>query len=364
MLGAVPSSSAAQLSESGGARAIDVDARVYPFEPRVLHNLGFRYHYVDEGQGFPVVMVHGNPTWSFYYRNLIRVLSPDYRCLAPDHIGCGRSQVPLARDYPYTLSRRVEDLGRWIDALKLEQVDLVVHDWGGMIALSWAVDHPERVRNIIISNTAAFSLPPGARVPGSLRLARIPGLGALLVRGLNAFCLGAAQFCVTRRELKEEVRAGYLAPYDSWQNRVAVHNFVTDIPLRHSHPSFDRLERTERQLGRLAQHRVLLAWGLRDFVFDTHYLAEFRRRFPGAEIAEFGDCGHYLLEDSPKAVCGVMKDFLDQGSARRLGAEPAGPAVPVAGPGEGASRSRSAAEVLEPPSLDPPSFDPKGSSSP
>src|SRR5436305_7666249 len=120
---------------------------LYPFPG---HHLavgdGVRLHYLDEGAGEPVVMVHGNPTWSFYYRNLVLTLRDRYRCVVPDHVGCGLSDKPPADRYPYSLDRRVADLTALLDHLKLDRdVTLVVHDWGGMIGTAWAARFPERV---------------------------------------------------------------------------------------------------------------------------------------------------------------------------------------------------------------------------
>ncbi|MBW2390864.1 MAG: alpha/beta fold hydrolase, partial [Deltaproteobacteria bacterium] len=118
----------------------------YPFQGKILDLDGLRYHYLDEGSGPPVVMVHGNPTWSFYYRDLVLALRGRYRAVAPDHIGCGRSDKPDDSRYEYTLERRVQDLGALIDHLGFDKVTLVVHDWGGMIGFTWATQNPDRIQ--------------------------------------------------------------------------------------------------------------------------------------------------------------------------------------------------------------------------
>src|SRR5437763_1827424 len=157
-------------------------------------------HYLDEGAGEPVVMVHGNPTWSFYYRNLVLALRDRYRCVAPDHVGCGLSDKPDDGRYIYSLERRVADLEVLLDHLHLrENLTLVVHDWGGMIGPAFAARHPERVKRLVVLNTAAFHLPKGKPLPRSLWWGRNTVLGTVLIRGFNAFCRGAARWCVTRR---------------------------------------------------------------------------------------------------------------------------------------------------------------------
>ena len=255
-------------------------------------------------------MVHGNPSWSYLYRNLIPRLSDEFRVIAPDHIGCGKSDKPGDADYPYTLARRVADLGRLIDSLGLEEVHLIVHDWGGMIGSTWAVQNPHRVRSLTAMNTSAFRLPESKPLPFSIRLARTPLLGALLVRGWNAFSRGANRHCVTGDPMSPQVAEGFLKPYDNWRNRIAVHRFVQDIPLRPSHPSWDLVNETHQNMDRLRGKPVMLCWGMRDFVFDHHFLKEWTSRFPDAEVHRFEQAGHYLLEDVGPQVFPLVRGFL------------------------------------------------------
>ncbi len=280
---------------------------------------GIRMHYVDTGAGAPgatpVVMVHGNPTGAFYYRTLVDALAPTRRCIVPEHIGCGQSDKPSDAAYPYTVARRIDDLGALIDHLSLgDEIDLVVHDWGGMIGTGWATRHAERVRRIVVLNTAAFHLPPTKRMPWQLTASRLPGLGAVLVRGFNGFCRYAARHCTTR-PLDAATRARYLAPYDSWHNRIAVHRFVQDIPLAPSHPSWATVDAVERALPSLATKPMLIAWGMRDFVFDRHFLDGWVSRFPDATVHRFDDAGHYVLEDAGDRIAPLVTEFFGAGSA-------------------------------------------------
>jgi len=269
-----------------------------------------RMHYVDEGQGEPVLMVHGNPSWSFYYRDLIAELASTHRVIAPDHIGCGRSDKPNDDQYDYTLSSRLSDLGTLVDTLDLRDITLVVHDWGGMIGMAWAAQHADRIARLVVMNTAAFPLPVSKTFPTSLRLARTPWIGALLVRGANAFSRGAIRYCVTRRPMSKAVAAGYLEPYDSWSHRIAVHRFVQDIPLEESDRAYPIVQATGEALVHLADKPMLICWGLKDFVFDRHSLDEWVRRFPGAEVRRFEDCGHYILEDAGEEIIPLIREFL------------------------------------------------------
>lgn len=284
----------------------------YPFESRFFDQNGFRQHYLDEGSGSPVVMVHGNPTWSFYYRKLAAELRKDHRVLVPDHVGCGLSDKPSTAEYPYTLERRVDDLDRLLEHARIGgKVSLVVHDWGGMIGMAWAERHPEMIERLVILNTAAFHLPAGKPVPWQLKLARTP-IGTVLVRGFNAFCRGAASDCVTRRPLSADVRDAYLAPYDSWENRAAVLRFVQDIPLRPEDPGYDLISKTAAGLERFRDTPAMICWGMRDFVFDADYLVEWERRLPKAAVHRFPDCGHYVLEDASEEILPLVRRFFEE----------------------------------------------------
>jgi pimeloyl-ACP methyl ester carboxylesterase len=289
-----------------------VDPTLYPF---VGHSFdtggGVRMHYLDEGHGPPVVMVHGNPTWSFYYRDLVRRLRDRYRCIVPDHVGCGLSDKPPADRYPYSLERRVADLAGLLDSLRLDDdVTLVVHDWGGMIGTAWATRFPERVKRLVVLNTAAFHLPAGKRLPLSLWIGRNTTLGAMLIRGLNLFCRAAAKWCAVRRPLPPAVRRMYLAPYDSWAHRIAVLRFVQTIPLKPGDPGYDVVSAVEGRLPLLRDKPVLICWGMKDFVFDEDFLAQWERHFPAAEVHRYADAGHYVLEDAGEEVGLRLEDFL------------------------------------------------------
>lgn len=282
-------------------------------QSRFLNVSAGRMHYFEAGQGNPVVCVHGNPTHAFFFRSTFVELAPDFRVLALDHLGCGASSLPRESDYAFRLNDRVRDLSEFLVQLNLQdRLTLILHDWGGMIGLLYAVRNPERVERIVLLNTAGFGLPAGKRFPRSLWLCRLPLLGALLVRGLNLFCRGAARYCVTKRPLPPEIRQAYLGPYGSWKRRLAVHRFVQDIPLTADHPSHPFLLECETGLDRLRKIPRLVCWAGRDFIFDGAFLAEWRRRWPDAEYELYPDAGHYLLEDEPLAAPRRIRRFLQE----------------------------------------------------
>ena len=290
-----------------------VSSQLYPFSGhRFDRGGGIRMHYLDEGSGPPVLMLHGNPTWSFYYRQLVADLSRDHRAIAPDHVGCGLSDRPSDAAYGYHLADRVADVGRLVDHLGLrEPLSLIVHDWGGMIGMAWAVQNPERVARIVLLNTAAFPLPATKRFPWPIALAKNTSWGANLVEHHDAFARVAARVCTTRRPLPPSVREAYVAPYEGPGQSHATLRFVQDIPLRPGDASFDLLTRTAAGLSVFRNKPVFIGWGERDFVFDKHFLDEWRRILPEAEVHSFARSGHYILEDEAETLVPAIRRFLD-----------------------------------------------------
>ena len=285
--------------------------RLYPFESHYLDVGGLRYHYLDEGRGEPVVMVHGNPTWSFYFRELVKGLRDSYRCVVPDHIGCGLSEKPGDDRYDYTLSRRADDLGALLDHLGLDRgVTLLMHDWGGMIGMVCAMRRPERIARLAALNTAAFLKPAGKKMPWPLWVVhRRNWLSALLVQGLNAFSVGAT-ISATARGMSREVRRCLTAPYDCWPHRIATLRFVQDAPLRPSDRSYGVAKKLDESVHQFTDRPTLVCWGERDWVFDHRFLEEWRRRFPRAEVHTFPNAGHYVLEDEAGAILPLVREFL------------------------------------------------------
>jgi haloalkane dehalogenase len=278
----------------------------YPFAGNVfLQPEGVAMHYLDEGSGPVVLMLHGNPTWSFYYRNLINELvTAGFRCIVPDHVGCGLSDQP--QDYDYTLKRRIDDVERLVDHLGISSFSLVVHDWGGAIGCGLAGRRPEALEKLLLLNTAAYH---SKHIPLRIALVKVPILGPLLIRGLNGFAGPAANMSVVR-PLSKIVRRGFLWPYRSWSKRVAVWNFVKDIPLSPSHPSFAELTKVEEGLEALRGKPVRLVWGGRDFCFNDHFYSRWQEIFPDAEKHYYQDCGHYILEDGGLRVWQEIRNFL------------------------------------------------------
>jgi len=257
---------------------------LYPFASRFLElSGGYRLHYIDEGprEAPAVLLLHGNPTWSFLWRDLVRELSPRFRVVAPDHLGCGMSDKPPG--WSYRLADHVANVERLVDALGLTRLHLGVHDWGGAIGMGFATRRPDAIGRLVVTNTAAF---PSPRIP--LRIA------------------------VCRWPLPDDVEQGLLAPYGSWADRVAILRFVQDIPMSPAHPSWAALAEIDAGLSRLRDKPMLLVWGERDWCFTPAFREEWQRRFPTAEVLACADAGHYVLEDAGAPARARIAAFLER----------------------------------------------------
>lgn len=270
----------------------------YPFTSHFHDINGLKLHYIDEGKGPVIVMIHGNPTWSFYYRNLVHKLKKDFRIIAIDHIGCGLSDKP--QNYPYTLRQHIDNARSLLDALRIDTFSLVLHDWGGAIGMGVAVSRPQKVEKIVVMNTAAFR---SSRMPFRIGICRMGFIGKVLVRLFNGFA-GPATFMAVTRKMSKEVKNAYLAPYNSWKNRIATHQFVVDIPISDEHPSYTTLVEVEEGLQKIKENGVplLIVWGGKDFCFNDSFYDEWKERFPDAQSTYYPDAGHYLLEDKKDEV--------------------------------------------------------------
>jgi pimeloyl-ACP methyl ester carboxylesterase len=279
---------------------------LYPFENKSFASSGGSLNYVDTGNGPAVVMIHGNPTWSFFYRDLILDLQDSHRCLALDNLGCGLSDKP--QDADYTLAGHIDRACEWLESTGVESFHLVVHDWGGPIGLGMADRLRDKVTGITITNTAAFEFPT---IPWRIAACRVPYLGALLVRGANAFVRGATRM-TTEEPLSEAAIEGYCHPYGNWHDRVAVHAFVRDVPMRSSHKSWDTLKKLEASLPAWRETPVQIVWGMQDWCFHGRILQQWEQILPDAQVHRFEQAGHYLFEDAAEEVIPVIREFLEK----------------------------------------------------
>ncbi len=270
-------------------------------------------HYIDEqpsraSENNPpetCLFVHGNPTWSFHWRQLVTALRSRYRCIAVDHVGCGLSEMP---NRLFTLDDRIDDLCALIESLQLDRITLIAQDWGGAIGLGAMLRLRERLNRIVLLNTGAF---PPRYIPWRIRVCRGPLLGRFAVQAGNLFSLAALRMTLARRaNLDSAVAAGYLAPYDSWSNRRAVYGFVRDIPTKTTDKTWQTLTQIEHDLPSLASLPICLVWGMRDWCFRPDCLDRFLKAWPQAETHRLADVGHWVLEDAPVESIAIVEKFL------------------------------------------------------
>ena len=282
---------------------------LYPFKSHFFKTRsGHKLHYVDESaeKNNVVIFLHGNPTWSFFYRKLIKRLCQHGRCIGIDHIGCGLSDKPAVTEFKYDLKSHGENVFDLIENLGIKNFSLVLHDWGGAIGLSAFKDQSERINKIVIMNTAAF---PSNDVPKRILLCRIPILGAFIVRFLNGFARLASIMAVNK-SMESKTKEGFLFPYSSWKNRIAVWRFVKDIPYEKNHPSLNLLKETELSLSNYNKTPILACWGMKDFCFHGDFLNEWIRRLPNISPHRLENAGHYLLEDEFEECRSKIEPFL------------------------------------------------------
>ncbi len=275
--------------------------KLYPFQSHFAQVAGCQVHYVDEGSGPTLLLVHGNPTWSFLYRHIIRALAPDFRCIAPDLPGFGLSRGPEGYDFLPASQTRV--LEQFVLQLDLRDLTLMVQDWGGPIALSAAANHPDRCRGLIIGNTFAWS---GRGVPRYERFSSLMGgpLGRFLSRHFNFFVRVIMPAGVHRTKLSREVMACYLGPFATRESRAPT--YVLPREIIHSEAF---LRSVEAGLARIAHLPVLIVWGDRDFAFQDAERERFESAFANHRTVILHGAGHFIQEDAPSEIALAIRQW-------------------------------------------------------
>ena len=282
----------------------------FPFAPHYRNVNGVQMHFADEGAGEPVVLLHGDPTWGYLFRNFIPALSRRHRCIVPDHMGMGKSGA-AAWPGPYRLTHHIANLEALLLDLELRDITLVVHDWGGPVGLGFAVRHPERIKRLVLTNTWAFAPWPGGALPRLLELIRSER-GERFVLDRNGYVEPALTGTTRHAErLTRTVMDAYRAPFPTPESRRALLSWSRDIPMSPADPSYALMKDIEERLPRFAQTPALLVWGMLDPVLPPSVLRIWQRVYPHAGTCEIEDASHFLQEDAPERIVARIEEFLD-----------------------------------------------------
>lgn len=278
-----------------------IDKEKYPFLSRYVTIQGHSMHYVDEGKGDVLLMVHGTPVWSFLYRHCIQQLSARYRCVALDHLGFGLSDKP--DDADYTPQAHAERLGAFIKALDLRNITIITQDYGGPVALDYAVNHAENVCRIVIANSWMWSLPQMEQ--GGRLFNNVLGKWLYLRYGFSPKVMIPQAFG-EKRKLLPEIHAHYLKPLDTPMNRIAT--FALVQALADNKKWYDMLGEKSKSI---ADKPVLMLWGMRDrFVPAAQLLPLWKKLWTNARYVEIDHAGHFVEEEDPERVTSEIEHFL------------------------------------------------------
>ena len=279
------------------------------FAPRYHTSNGFNMNYVDEGTGEPIVMLHADPTWGYLYRAFIEPLSQNYRCIVPDHMGMGKSEVPQDRSL-YTLHQHIENLEALLLHLDLYNITLVLHDWGGPVGLGFATRHPERIKHLILLNTWAFAPWPTSSLPRLVEIIRsAKGKNFVMKRNsyLEPAILGTTYYS---EKLTQTVMDAYRAPFPTPESRLAMLCWSRDIPVQETDASYAEMKQIEQGLSQFTQTPILLIWGMQDPVLTPPILGLWQQLYPHAITHEIEDASHFLQEDAPERIVSYIQEFL------------------------------------------------------
>lgn len=278
-----------------------LNTKEYPFVSKYIAIDKHSMHYVDEGEGDVLLMVHGTPVWSFLYRHCIRQFSGKYRCVALDHLGFGLSDKPDNADY--TPQAHAERLGAFIKALDLRNITVITQDYGGPIALDYAVNHAENVSRLVVANSWMWSLPQMEQ--GGRLFNNALGKWLYLRYGFSPKVLIPQAFG-DKSKLLPEIHAHYLKPLDTAENRIAT--FALVQALTGNKKWYDMLSEKSKSI---ADKPVLMLWGMRDrFVPAAQLLPLWKKLWTNAQYVELAHAGHFVEEEDPERVVNEIGRFL------------------------------------------------------
>ncbi len=277
----------------------------FPFTPNFMEINGFNMHYIDEGKGEPILCHHGMPTWSYLYRNFIMELKKDYRVIAPDAMGFGKSDVP--QDKPYLLKQHVDNLTKLILKLDLTELTLIFQDWGGPLSLGFAVDYPERIKRLVIMNTSIGVMKEGSK-SWYYRMEKlgkyekyIKNTGGIIRMGIY-----------NKGKVTPTLLNAYNAPFPRDEYYIGSLAWPKDIPVGNSHPSAKPMIHIRKNLHKLLDKPKILIWGMKDPIFPTWTIDWWNKIYPGIETYKIENASHFLQEDAPELIISLIKDFLNK----------------------------------------------------
>lgn len=279
-----------------------IDQELFPFQSRFITlDNGARLHYVDEGTGPALLLLHGNPTWSFLYRDIIPELKNNFRLIAPDYPGFGLSDPP--ENYTFTAEEHAQAISEFVQKLQLEDMSIMMQDWGGPIGFYVALENPHRVSRFIIGNTWAWPLERTGQKIFSKLMGGLPGqFGAWCCNGVVRFFMSKGVV----DKLKDKVFAMYLAPFKHRHQRTPTYIFpaqLTDAKLF--------LSNIQQQINTLSDRPALLVWGMRDFAFQQPELSRFESIFKNHQTVLLKNAGHFIQEDAPEEICDAIRKFYE-----------------------------------------------------
>lgn len=272
----------------------------YPFKAHYFETAIGNIHYIDEGNGPVIVFIHGNPSWSFEFRNLIKELSKTYRCIALDHIGFGLSDKPV--DWSYLPKEHAKNLDTFIESFELKDITIFCGDWGGPIGLSYAINHPDKIKNIIMTNTWLWPLKNDLYYQ---LFSMIAGgkLGRFLIKKLNFFTRFIVKLLFgDKLKLTKDIHKHFIMPFNNPESRKGTWIFP-----KHLIDSSDWIESLYKRIDNLKEKNILIAWGMRDKGFRKKELEKWINIFPNAKVLNYEDAGHFVAEEKASEINIEMK---------------------------------------------------------
>ena len=279
-----------------------LDSKLYPFEHRSIQLETGKMHYIDEGKGDTILFVHGTPTWSFLYRNFIKKLSSNYRCIAIDHIGFGLSEKPPS--FAGTPQLHAKNLSTFIKKLDLRNITLIVHDFGGPVGLGAGIENAERIKKIVLLNSWLWET---KNDEDALKVDRLINgwLGKLLYLNFNfSPKVLLKQGFSDKKKLKKEIHRHYTGPFPNKQSRQSLLRIGESLV-----GSSDWYQQQWEELDQLITKDWLILWGMKDKFITPGYLDKWKKRIPASTIIEF-DCGHFVQEENATEAITAIEKFL------------------------------------------------------